>query len=215
MAAEAVKEGVSLARDFARNDIGFAADIGYADPGRAFEESDTRTAGGIHDSEGHHRLYRNLRPSWQGERTGSQRSKGYPRGLRDREVPFVGGGAQRRFGMRQPVHVTGRWFAAGIKLVDFAKSYVEFAAPSFSYVSSGLDVEVDRETGKVGVVRSVAAADCGRPIYPLQMKRWDAGSRHAGPGPRGVPLGGERTAPCAFLKGLQVAFERRYPGSHQ
>jgi CO/xanthine dehydrogenase Mo-binding subunit len=63
--------------------------------------------------------------------------------------------------------------------VDFSKGHAEHFTPSFSFVAQAVELEVDPDTGKVRMLNSVAADDCGQPINPLLVEgQMDGGSAH-------------------------------------
>jgi CO/xanthine dehydrogenase Mo-binding subunit len=83
------------------------------------------------------------------------------------------------YGVGKSLYGSGSWSFPGAEIADFSQGYCEKFTPSFSFVAQAVEVEVDPETGKVTLLSSVAADDCGRPINPLLVEgQMDGGSAH-------------------------------------
>lgn len=83
------------------------------------------------------------------------------------------------YGVGKSLYGSGSWSFPGVEIADFSQGYCEKFTPSFSFVAQAVEVEVDPETGKVTLLSSVAADDCGRPINPLLVEgQMDGGSAH-------------------------------------
>lgn len=97
----------------------------------------------------------------------------------EKHIPFLRVVRQAQYGLGQCIIGQGNWAPPGIEIADFSKGYAEHFTPSFSFVAQAVELEVDPETGKVKLLRSVAADDCGQPINPLLVTgQMDGGSVH-------------------------------------
>lgn len=67
-----------------------------------------------------------------------------------------------------PIYGRGSWAAPGIDVVNM-KTGEGNLTPGFSFIAQAVEVEVDPETGRVKVLRAVAADDSGRPLNPLTL----------------------------------------------
>ena len=86
---------------------------------------------------------------------------------------------QTQYGLGHPIYGHGSWALPDAEIADFSKGYTEHFTPSFSFVAQAVELEVDPETGKVRLLSSVAADDCGQPINPLLVEgQMDGGSAH-------------------------------------
>jgi CO/xanthine dehydrogenase Mo-binding subunit len=105
--------------------------------------------------------------------------KVYVRDNPDRELSFLRLVRSAQYGLGQCIYGCGSWAPPGVKIVDFSKGDAENFTPSFSFVAQAVEVEVDPETGRVKLLSSVAADDCGQPINPLLVEgQMDGGSVH-------------------------------------
>ena len=97
----------------------------------------------------------------------------------EKQVPFLRVVRQAQYGLGQCIHGQGSWAPPDAEIADFSKGYAEHFTPSFSFVAQAVELEVDPETGKVKLLNSVAADDCGQPINPLLVAgQMDGGSAH-------------------------------------
>jgi len=97
----------------------------------------------------------------------------------ERQIPFLRAVRQALYGLGQSIYGHGSWAFPGAEIVDFSKGHAEHLTPSFSFVAQAVELEVDPETGKVRMLSSVAADDCGQPINPLLVEgQMDGGSAH-------------------------------------
>lgn len=97
----------------------------------------------------------------------------------EKQIPFLRVVRQAQYGLGQNIYGTGSWAPPGAEIADFSKGYAEHFTPSFSFVAQAVEVEVDLETGKVKLLNSVAADDCGQAINPLLVEgQMDGGSVH-------------------------------------
>ena len=105
--------------------------------------------------------------------------KVYVKNNPERGIPFTRVVRQALYGLGQSIYGHGSWGFPGAEVVDFSKGYAEHFTPSFSFVAQAVELEVDPETGKVRLLNSVAADDCGQPINPLLVEgQMDGGSAH-------------------------------------
>jgi len=96
-----------------------------------------------------------------------------------KQIPFLRVVRAAQFGLGQCIHGQGSWAPSGVEISDFSKGYAEHFTPAFSFVAQAVELEVDPETGKVKLLNSVAADDCGQPINPLLVTgQMDGGSVH-------------------------------------
>lgn len=103
----------------------------------------------------------------------------YVRDNPEQGLPLVRVIRNAQYGLGQCIYGTGSWAPPGIRIVDFSKGDAENFTPAFSFVAQAVEVEVDTETGKVKLLNSVAADDCGQPINPLLVEgQLDGGSVH-------------------------------------
>ncbi len=103
----------------------------------------------------------------------------YVRNNPERQIPFVRAVRQAIYGLGQSIYGHGSWGFPGAEVADFTQGHVEHFTPSFSFVAQAVELEVDPETGKVRLLNSVAADDCGQPINPLLVEgQMDGGSAH-------------------------------------
>lgn len=97
----------------------------------------------------------------------------------EKQLSFTRVVRNAQYGLGQCIYGAGSWAPPGIKVVDFSKGDAENFTPSFSFVAQAVEVEVDPETGKVRLLNSVAADDCGQPINPLLVEgQLDGGAAH-------------------------------------
>lgn len=97
----------------------------------------------------------------------------------DKGVSFLRAVRHTIYGLGQSLSGSGSWSLPGAEIADFSQSYCEGFTPSFSFVAQAVEVEVDPETGKVKLLSSYAADDCGQPINPLLVEgQMDGGSAH-------------------------------------
>jgi CO/xanthine dehydrogenase Mo-binding subunit len=103
----------------------------------------------------------------------------YVRNNPEKQIPFLRAVRQAFYGLGRPIYGHGSWGFPGAEVADFSKGYTEHFTPSFSFVAQAVELEVDPETGKVKLLKSVAADDCGRPLNPLLVEgQMDGGSAH-------------------------------------
>jgi 4-hydroxybenzoyl-CoA reductase alpha subunit len=105
--------------------------------------------------------------------------KVYVRDNPEKQLPFLTLVRQAHYNLGQPIYGSGSWALPEAEIADFSKGYAEHLTPSFSFVAQAVELEVDPETGKVRMLASVAADDCGQPINPLLVEgQMDGGSAH-------------------------------------
>ncbi len=91
----------------------------------------------------------------------------YVRDDPERSVSFLEVVRRATYGKGLCVYGRGNWSPPGIEIPDFSQGYAGYFTPSYSFVAQAVEVEVDRETGKVKVLQSVTGDDSGQPINPL------------------------------------------------
>jgi len=105
--------------------------------------------------------------------------KVYVKNNPERQIPFTRVVRQALYGLGQSIYGHGSWGFPGAEVADFSKGHAEHFTPSFSFVAQAVELEVDPETGKVRLLNSMAADDCGQPINPLLVEgQMDGGSAH-------------------------------------
>lgn len=101
------------------------------------------------------------------------------KGNPEKQIPFLRVVRAAQYGLGQCIHGQGSWAPPGVEISDFSKGYAEHFTPAFSFVAQAVELEVDPETGKVKLLNSVSADDCGQPINPLLVTgQMDGGSVH-------------------------------------
>jgi len=88
----------------------------------------------------------------------------------EKQLPFIRVVRNAQYGLGQCIYGSGSWAPSGIELPDFHKGYGTNITASFSFMANAVEVEVDPETGRVKLINSVAAEDCGQPINPLLVE---------------------------------------------
>ena len=97
----------------------------------------------------------------------------------EKQVPFLRLVRQAQYALGRCIYGHGTWAPPGAEIADFSKGQAEHHTPSFSFVAQATELEVDPETGKIKLLKSVAADDCGQPINPLLVEgQMDGGSVH-------------------------------------
>jgi 4-hydroxybenzoyl-CoA reductase alpha subunit len=103
----------------------------------------------------------------------------YVRDDPERQIPFIKAVRKAFYGLGQSIYGHGSWGFPGAEIADFTQGHAEHFTPSFSFVAQAVEVEVDPETGKVRMLSSMAADDCGQPLNPLLVEgQMDGGSAH-------------------------------------
>ena len=105
--------------------------------------------------------------------------KVFVKGSPEKQVPFLRLVRQAQYSLGKCIYGHGTWAPLGAEIADFAKGQAEHHTPSFSFVAQAIELEVDPETGKIKLLKSVAADDCGQPINSLLVEgQMDGGSVH-------------------------------------
>jgi 4-hydroxybenzoyl-CoA reductase subunit alpha len=103
----------------------------------------------------------------------------YVKDAPDKQMPFLRLVRQAQYSLGRCVYGHGTWAPPGATIADFSSGQAEHHTPSFSFVAQAIELEVDPETGKTKLLKSVAADDCGQPINPLLVEgQMDGGSVH-------------------------------------
>jgi CO/xanthine dehydrogenase Mo-binding subunit len=77
-----------------------------------------------------------------------------------------------------PLYGRGHWAATDIDIVDW-KTGKGNLAHGLDFIASAMDIEVDKETGQVTLLRSVHGDDAGQPINPAMLEgQVNGGSAH-------------------------------------
>ena len=77
-----------------------------------------------------------------------------------------------------PLYGRGHWAATDIDIVDW-KTGKGNLAHGLDFIASAMDIEVDKETGRVTLLRSVHGDDAGQPINPAMLEgQVNGGSAH-------------------------------------
>jgi len=78
----------------------------------------------------------------------------------------------------EPLYGKGYWAATDIDLVDW-KTGKGNLAHGLDFIATGIEVEVDKETGKVTLIKGVHGDDAGQPINPVMLEgQVNGGSAH-------------------------------------
>lgn len=77
-----------------------------------------------------------------------------------------------------PLYGRGYWAATDIDLVDW-KTGKGNLAHGIDFIATAIEMDVDRETGKVSLLRGVSGDDAGQPIHPVMLEgQVNGGSAH-------------------------------------
>jgi CO/xanthine dehydrogenase Mo-binding subunit len=77
-----------------------------------------------------------------------------------------------------PIYGRGSWAATDIDIVDW-KTGKGNLAHGLDFIATAMEIEVDRETGKVTLIRAVHGDDAGQPINPALLEgQANGGSAH-------------------------------------
>ena len=77
-----------------------------------------------------------------------------------------------------PLYGRGYWAATDIDLVNW-KTGKGNLAHGTDYIATAIEMDVDRETGKVTLLNGVSSDDCGQPIHPVMLDgQVNGGSAH-------------------------------------
>ena len=77
-----------------------------------------------------------------------------------------------------PLYGRGYWAATDIDIVDW-KTGRGNLAHGLDFIATGIMVDVDRETGRVTLIKGVSADDAGQPIHPVMLDgQVNGGSAH-------------------------------------
>jgi CO/xanthine dehydrogenase Mo-binding subunit len=97
----------------------------------------------------------------------------------EKQVSFLRAVRQAQYALGKCIYGRASWAPPGATIADFTRGQAEHHTPSFSFVAQATELEVDPLTGKVKLIKSVAADDCGQPINPLLVEgQMDGGSVH-------------------------------------
>ena len=78
----------------------------------------------------------------------------------------------------EPLYGKGYWAATDIDLVDW-KTGKGNLAHGLDFIATAIEVQVDRETGKVSLIKGVHGDDAGQPINPVMLEgQVNGGSAH-------------------------------------
>jgi CO/xanthine dehydrogenase Mo-binding subunit len=138
----------------------------------------------------------------------------FVRGNPEKQVPFLRVVRQAQYALGNCVYGHGTWAPPGAEIADFSKGQAEHHTPSFSFVAQAIELEVDPETGKVKLLKSVAADDCGQPINPTLVEgQMDGGSVHMiGQGLYEQSLYGEKGQPlCSSFRDFKEPIAQDVP----
>ncbi|OGO42719.1 MAG: hypothetical protein A2Z05_06840 [Chloroflexi bacterium RBG_16_60_22] len=105
--------------------------------------------------------------------------KVFVKGSPEKQLPFLRLVRQAQYALGRCIYGHGTWAPPGAEIADFARGRAEHHTPSFSFVAQAIELEIDPETGRIKLLKSVAADDCGQPINPLLVEgQMDGGSVH-------------------------------------
>ena len=77
-----------------------------------------------------------------------------------------------------PLYGRGTWAATDIDLVDW-KTGKGNLAHGIDFIATAIEMDVDRETGKVTLLKGVSGDDAGQPIHPVMLEgQVNGGSAH-------------------------------------
>jgi 4-hydroxybenzoyl-CoA reductase subunit alpha len=82
------------------------------------------------------------------------------------------------YDMGTPLYGRGYWAATDIDLVDW-KTGRGNLAHGIDFIATAIEMDVDRETGQVRLLRGVSGDDAGQPIHPVMLEgQVNGGSAH-------------------------------------
>jgi len=84
-------------------------------------------------------------------------------------VPLLDVVRKAYYNLGQPVYGRGSWTEPRVELPEFKSPGMGGHPNAFSCVSQAIEVEVDPETGKVRVLKSVTCDEMGQPVNPLML----------------------------------------------
>lgn len=91
----------------------------------------------------------------------------YVKGVPDKAMPLQQVVRGLYYGRGRPILATGT-ATAGMDMPDYGTG-IGNLSPAYSSGAQAVEVEVDTETGQVGVLKMAIAHDCGQAINPLQL----------------------------------------------
>lgn len=105
-------------------------------------------------------------------------SRLFVRGDPERGMDFLRAVRRAYYERGAPLYGRGYWAATDIDLVDW-KTGKGNLAHGLDFIATGIELEVDRQTGKVNLLRCVHGDDAGQPINPAMLEgQVNGGSAH-------------------------------------
>ena len=102
------------------------------------------------------------------------RVKGQP----ERGIRILEAARTAYYDLGTPLYGRGYWAATDIDLVDW-KTGKGNLAHGIDFIATAIEMDVDRETGKVSLRRGVSGDDAGQPIHPVMLEgQVNGGSAH-------------------------------------
>jgi CO/xanthine dehydrogenase Mo-binding subunit len=102
----------------------------------------------------------------------------FVRGEPDRGMDWLLAVRKAYYEKGAPLYGRGHWAATDIDIVDW-KTGKGNLAHGLDFIASAMDIEVDKETGRVTLLRSVHGDDAGQPINPAMLEgQVNGGSAH-------------------------------------
>jgi CO/xanthine dehydrogenase Mo-binding subunit len=102
----------------------------------------------------------------------------FVRGEPERGMDWLLAVRKAYYGQGAPLYGRGHWAATDIDIVDW-KTGKGNLAHGLDFIASAIDIEVDTETGRVTLLRSVHGDDAGQPINPAMLEgQVNGGSAH-------------------------------------
>jgi xanthine dehydrogenase molybdenum-binding subunit len=102
----------------------------------------------------------------------------FVKGTPEKGVDFLLAVRKAYYELGTPLYGRGYWAATDIDLVDW-KTGKGNLAHGLDFIATGIELDVDRETGKVTLLRAAHGDDAGQPINPAMLEgQVNGGSAH-------------------------------------
>ena len=125
--------------------------------------------------------------SWQRSRLGAggepedielKKGRLYVKGETERGMDLLKAVRTAYYELGTPLYGRGYWAATDIDLVDW-KTGRGNLAHGIDFIATAIEMEVDRETGQVRLIRAAHGDDAGQPIHPVMLDgQVNGGSAH-------------------------------------
>jgi len=102
----------------------------------------------------------------------------FVRGAPERAMDWILAVRKAYYEKGSPLYARGTWAATDIDIVDW-KTGKGNLAHGLDFIATAMEIEVDRETGQVTLVKAVHGDDAGQPINPAMLEgQANGGSAH-------------------------------------